>query len=253
MKNFIYSLVTMLVMLFTCVSLSSCGNDNKPKTAAVDESSEDVGDILSQTELFDGYVVFQSSVVPLGETASQVRAGLKKDGKVIIEPRFANIEYDAALDGFKCYADAQLYTVANMDGKVLREGAYERVDREEDGAIYRFFNKDKMAVYSTKAQTSWGMYEKIVVTKHFVFVKEGNLWGVKSIDGVYEFDKIYNKVYVVNYKSEKKFDVVTCENGKWELCDQDKAYYSDASEAEIKRLIKAPVAEPVGELDYAKF
>ena len=255
MKNFIFSLVTMLVMLFTCVSLSSCGNSNKSKTAEPDastESSEDIGDVLSQVDLFDGYVIFQSSIVPFGETESKVRSGLKKDGKILIEPRFANISYDANLNGFKCYTDTKLYTVADMNGKVLREGGYERVERENDGAVYRFFNKDKMAVYVAKAQNSWGMYEKIVVTDHFVFLKENNLWGVKSLDGNYEFDRAYNRVYIVNYKSAKDFAVVTCIEGEWKLCDQDNAYY-DTSEAEIKKLVKFPVGEPVGELDYAKF
>ena len=243
MKNFIFSMLVAMVSLFTLsFSLTSCSSN---KSGNSSEAGAD--DSFTETPLFDDYVLISGEVTPDGATKPVVKTGLKKGDKIIIKPKYDGIVFDFAMNVFKCETDPKKYTVADMDGKILREGLYDNVTMDEDSAFYRFRNDEGIAVYSTKAKTSWGMYDDVVTTDNFLFSKKSKKWGMTSLDGKTYFDRVYDKIYVVNYKSERDFDVVTLKDGKWELCDQDQSYY-DASETEIKNLIHTPL-DPVGVLD----
>ncbi len=243
MKNFIFSMLVAMLSLFTSSFVLTSCNSNKSGNST--ETGTD--DSFTESPLFDDYVVISGEVTIDGYAKPEIKSGLKKGGKVIIQPRFEGIVYDPDIDGFKCETGAEQYTVADMEGNILREGSYSSVTLDEDGAYYRFRNDEGIAVYSTKAKTSWGMYDDVVTTDNFVFSKKNKKWGMTSLDGKTYFERDYDKIYVVNYKSERDFDVVTLKDGKWELCDQDKAYY-DASDDEIKKLINYPL-DPVGVLD----
>ena len=241
MKKFLFSLAAMFIMMFT-MCLTSC-NSNKSKDTADEE------EILSQMEVGNGFISYAVNYTPEGKKEPEVRYGLKdRNGKVLIEPReYLSINYDYDLGCFVCKTNSKQYTVADSTGYIMRYGSYDRVTKDKDGAYYRFYNADGIAVYCTKTKKTWGMYDEVITTDNFIFEKSGSKWGFTSIDGKYYFEKIYDKIYVVNYKSEKEFDVVIYKDGKWELCDQSEAYY-DASQTDIKTLIKHPTG-PAGVLD----
>lgn len=224
-----FSLVVLVIAM--CTMFVACGQK---------KSTEVKNDIVSSAQIGNGFTLIAKNVNYLGEKVDYPIYGVQKDGKDIIEANYKKIEFDKELQIFKCYSldrDNDI-TLITQEGKKLREGNFTEVTLDEDKAYYRFKEADgKIGVYSNKGKTSWGMYDDVVTTDYFIFKKVGEKWGLVTITGEPYWDTDYDKIYVINYKSEKEYDVVMLSGGTWELCNQSKEYY-DASQTEIKNLVK---------------
>lgn len=221
-------------------TLSSCGNKSNNTANADDE-------YVTVSTPVAGYTI-------IADKADSKSLGLKKGTDVLIDPSsdfvsYTKIEYDAALQGFKLYKDATKYVLADMTGHIIRDGAFDKITRDEDGSWYRLYSGELIGVYSPKAKHSWGMYEECKTEKGFVFAKQSGKWGCLNLDESLYMEKQYDKIYVVNYKSEKEFNVFALKDGNWAMFDAKGAEY-DTSSAEIKGFLgKRKLSEPVGILD----
>lgn len=238
----IFSVMVVAIVALCSIVLTSC-NSNKSNSASDGENK------YTEAPLINDFVLL-STVNDDGTAVT----GLKKGNDVVIEPQYKEITYDAVDGTFECLVSDdgahRKFTLADTDGRIMRPGEYEKVTKDEYG-YYHFFNDEGEAIYSPKAKTSQGMYQKIVIdgpNHEFIFCKKEGKWGVFSFEGLY-VEKMYDNVYIVNYKSDKSFVVITNKNGEWEMyeqTDKEKLYY-DVTAAEIKKLIKT--SEPSGFLD----
>ncbi|MDO4162055.1 MAG: hypothetical protein Q4D80_03495 [Pseudomonadota bacterium] len=235
----LYSILAVIAIAMITVCVTSCGNKKAPEAKS---------DIVSQTQLAGGYSIVAKNVNIFGEKVEQPVFGVQKNGKDLIEADYTKIELDKKLNVFKCYASNGEISLRTTDGKTIRTGIFTEVTLDENGAYYRFKDKEgKVGVYSTKGKTSWGMYDDVITTDYFIFKKTGDRWGFVTITGEPNWDAEYDKIYVLNYKDKKHYDIVMLSNGTWEMCDQDKKYY-DASQSDIKGLIGKTKA-PAGLID----
>lgn len=224
--------------------LSSCGDkSNNTAANAADE-------YVTVSTPVAGYTI-------IADKADSKSLGLKKGEEVLIDPSsdftsYTKIEYDAALKGFKLYNDGAKYVLADMDGHIIRDGAFDKITRDEDGAWYRLYSGELVGVYSVKAKHSWGMYKECKTDKEFIFAKpEGGKWGCMTTDESLYMEKQYDKIYIVNYKNPKDFNVFALKGSTWSMFDAKGAEY-DTSSAEIKGFLgKRKLSEPVGILDIS--
>ncbi len=229
MKKFFAYLVLAIALILAAVSLVSCNNKPQAEEKKVEKQ-----------HLIGDFFAFKGEVVSLDNAAPKMQYGILKGDSVILAPQYDKIVWDKGFDGFRCYTGTKNFTIADTQGKVLRFGAYAKVTRENDGEFYYFYDEDgKIAVYSKQAGRSWGMYDEVVIDKTFLFCREGKDWGVISFNQKLYLNKDYNNIYVVNFKNENDYSVITCKNGEWEMFDQDQKYY-DASSAELKRMCNKP-------------
>lgn len=238
MKKF-YSIMAVAIVALFAMGLTSC-NSNKSNSAGDSENK------YTETPLINDFVLL-SATNDDGATVT----GLKKGDQVVIEPEYKSITFNAVDNTFECVVSEdgahKKFTLADADGHIMRPGEYEKVTKDDYG-YYHFFNDEGEAIYSPKAKTSQGMYKEIVIggpNHEFIFCKKDSKWGVFSFDGLY-VEKMYDNVYIADYKNDKSFVIITCKDGEWEMCDQGKVYF-DATSAEIKKLVKT--SNPVGFLD----
>lgn len=230
MKKFFAYLILAIALVLATVTLVSCSS--KPQ---VEEKK------VEKVLLVGDYFSFKDEVVALLDNATpKMQYGIMKGDSVILAPQYDKIAWDKDLNAFRCYTGTKNFTIADTNGKVLRHGAYAKITRENDGEFYYFFGENgKIAIYCKQAEKSWGMYDEVVVDKTFVFCREGKNWGVASFNQKLYLDKDYSNIYVVNFKNENDYSVITCKNGEWTMFDQDQKYY-DAPSAELKRMCNKP-------------
>ena len=236
MKKIVSFMVVAIVALCAMV-LTSC-NSNKSNSVS---NGNGGGNEYSESPLIGDFVLL-SSVNADGTTVT----GLKKGDKVVIEPQFREITYDAVNGTFECLVSDdgahRKFTLADADGHIMRPGEYEKFTKDEYG-YYHLFNDEGEAIYSPSAKKSLGMYEKISIggPKHeFLFCKKDGKWGVSTFGDIFYLEKMYDRVYIVNYKNDKSFVVITQKGDEWEMyeqTDKEKLYY-DVTAAEIRKLTK---------------
>ena len=239
MKKFFAYLILAITLVLAAVTLVSCSS--KPQ---VEEKK------VEKVLLVGDYFSFKDEVIALDNATPKMQYGIMKGDSVILAPQYDKIAWDKDLNAFRCYTGTKNFTIADTNGKVLRHGAYAKITRENDGEFYYFFGENgKIAIYCKQAEKSWGMYDEVVVDKTFVFCHEGKNWGVASFNQKLYLDKDYSNIYVVNFKNENDYSVITCKNGEWTMFDQDQKYY-DAPSAELKRMcIKPAKGKAVGVLN----
>lgn len=226
-------MVVAIVALCSIV-LTSC-NSNKSNSASEGENK------YTEAPLIDDFVLL-STVNDDGTAVT----GLKKGNDVVIEPQYKEITYDAVDGTFECLVSDdgahRKFTLADTDGRIMRPGEYEKVTKDEYG-YYHFFNDEGEAIYSPSAKKSLGMYEKISIggpNHEFIFCKKDGKWGVSTFGDIFFLEKVYDRVYIVNYKNDKSFVVITQKGDDWEMyeqTDKEKLYF-DVTAAEIRKLTK---------------
>ena len=168
----IFSVMVVAIVALCSIVLTSC-NSNKSNSASEGENK------YTESPLINDFVLL-STVNDDGTAVT----GLKKGDNVVIEPQYKEITYDAVENTFECLVSDdgahRKFTLADADGRIMRPGEYEKVTKDEYG-YYHLFNDEGEAIYSPKAKTSQGMYQKIVIggpNHEFIFCKKDGKWGV---------------------------------------------------------------------------
>lgn len=236
MKKFLFAMIAILAMILT-----SCSNNKSKETQVATAENKAL-----VTPLFDGYALVNQADPQTGIH----KFGIQLNDKIIIEPTYQNVVYDAELDGFKCYSDSKNFVLADMTGHVCAYGKYETAEKKD--SLFYFHGAEGYAVYNSNAKKSLGVYEKIDVQGQFVFYKKGGKWGVQTFDGKFSRPNVYSHIYIVNFKSMNDFAVASCQEDSWELTDQSGAYYN-VTPPQVKQLLSGHLSDHYGLLKKVKF
>lgn len=173
--------------------------------------------------------------------------GLNLKDDIVLYAIFDTIYWDKDLNGFVAKSSTET-SLVNTEGEDLCPGgeAYDSITLMGD--YYRFVGKDNIAYYDTTNGRAWGPFDSIVIADNFFFLKEGENWGLYLKDGTIILDRKYSNIYVVNYKSEKDFNVVCHSQNEWFMLNAEGAYYNIPSAMLEKKVKALKISESVGKL-----
>ena len=161
---------------------------------------------------------------------------------------FTKVEYDKELGLVKAYKKNLVFFFKDDHSFGSDEG-YSKILPGKDG--YTLVGADEqVSLYMPKTGYIFGPYREISVYADKLFVKSHIGWGLLDKEYRYLEDRVYDKLYIINQKSAKEYDVLKQKDGEWMMTTSDGASYDDESVREaVKVLKKKKVEGPIGVLD----
>lgn len=224
----------MKKLLFMCVIaavavLTSC--EEKIERAQV------IDNIYTEKVAVDGGFAYKL-VLASGDAFSDVSDQL-----------FSKVEYNEKAKLVLGY-NGKTFFAYNLEGQQRGAGNFDKLEIS-DGLVYMTGNGGKISIYHPVKNSIFGQYSEASVVGDKIFAKGPNGWGLYDFDYHYLQDMVYEKLYIVNQKNEKEYDVLRLRNGEWSLVSSDESVYDEPSVKSAVKLLnkKFKPTEPVGVID----
>ena len=172
----------------------------------------------------------------------------------VSEQVYSKVEYNADAKLILAY-NGGAFEIYNSEGS--RRGSSDVIYKKievKDGKAYLTSVDDKTSLYLSDKGTIFGPYLKINLVDDKIFACNVAGWGLLDTDYNYLQDMVYEKLYILNQKDKKKYDVLRCRAGKWTMVTSDDAEYDPRAVKIVVTTLEKKVkpTEPVGVLS-AKF
>ncbi|MBR3662698.1 MAG: hypothetical protein IKN67_05425 [Alphaproteobacteria bacterium] len=228
MKKIIY--VCLVVAI--AVTMASCGNKTPEATPVA-------GDVYTFSEA-------------LPDGTPGVTLQIKgEDGKFRAAEDFvytgAKFVGEAGL--IQAFRDDGTFDLYKINGNRLRfESSFKSI-RTEGDVVWLTDESDKPILYVPEKGYIFGPFAEIYLLGDKIVFKGLNAYGMYDFDYNYLIEAKYDRIYIINKQSDKKYDVLLCKGNEWSLIDQDNADYSPATTTKVLKLFmkKCKPDAPVGE------
>ncbi len=162
---------------------------------------------------------------------------------------YTKVTYDSQAKLILAYSGST-FTCFNLEGQSRGAGGYEKIKTLSDGKVY-LTGANKTTLYLPEKGSVFGPYDELNVIGNKIFAKGPKGWGLLDTDYNYLQDMVFEKLYIINQKSEKDYDVLRCRAGKWEMVSSDESVYDEPSVKAAVKLLnkKAKPSADIGVLD----
>ena len=167
----------------------------------------------------------------------------------VSEEIYAKISFDKENNFIKAEKAGGGFDLYKVDANRLGSDTYDSMEAATGKAV--FIKKgERTALYLPEKGFFFGPYASVKLEGNLIFACGTTKWGLLNTNYDYLQDMVFDKLYVINQKSEKEYDVLRCRDGKWSMVTASGAEYEDGDvKAAVKWLEKtAKPKGPVGTL-----